>query len=59
MELPEKLNAVTLKGRSAEDYNDFGDERTTLQEMILHSLNGKITNPAHSVTFIGMDFPKK
>lgn len=52
MKLPKKVKAVSLKGRSADDFNDFGDEHVIPEEVVLDTRDGKVMIPAHSVTFI-------
>ncbi len=47
-----KVKAITLRGRCATDYNDFGDEHVVPEEVTLNVKDGRATIPAHSVTFI-------
>jgi len=52
LKLPKTVKAVTLKGRSANDYNDFGDEHIKPENISLTVKEGKVSVPAHSITFI-------
>ena len=49
---PRQVKAYVLNGRSADDYNDRGDEHVTPTEHTLKVKNSTVTIPAHSITFV-------
>ncbi len=49
---PRKINARVLEGRSADDYNDIGDEHVKPVDTVLSVKDGTVAIPAHSVTFL-------
>ena len=52
---PRQVKAHVLNGRSADDYNDRGDEHITPTEHTLKVKNSTITIPAHSITFLTIE----
>ena len=49
---PKKVSARILSGKSADDYNDIGDEHVKPYDATLPIKDGIISVPAHSVTFL-------
>ena len=49
---PRQVKAHVLSGRSADDYNDRGDEHVTPAEHTFKVKNSTVTIPAHSITFV-------
>ena len=49
---PKKVSARILSGKSADDYNDIGDEHVKPYDTTLPIKDGTISIPAHSVTFL-------
>ena len=49
---PKKVSARILSGKSADDYNDIGDEHVKPYDAALPIKDGTISVPAHSVTFL-------
>ena len=52
LKAPRKVRARVLAGRSADDYNDIGDEHVRPVDMDLTVKDGAVAIPAHSVTFL-------
>jgi alpha-N-arabinofuranosidase len=49
---PKKVSAKVLSGRSADDFNDIGDEHVQPFGATLPVKDGTVSIPAHSVTFL-------
>lgn len=49
---PKQVKAWVLAGRSADDYNDRGDEHVRPELRTLKVRNGVVEIPAHSITFL-------
>jgi alpha-L-arabinofuranosidase len=52
---PKKLNGWVLSGRSADDYNDRGDEHVKPEQHTFRVSNGSVTIPPHTVAFITIE----
>ena len=52
---PRQVKAHVLNGRSADDYNDRGDEHITPAEHTFKVKNSTVTIPAHSITFLTIE----
>ena len=52
LKAPRKVHARVLAGRSADDYNDIGDEHVRPVDVDLPVKDGAVAIPAHSVTFL-------
>ena len=52
---PKKLNGWVLSGRSADDYNDRGDEHVKPEQHTFRVSNGSVTIPPHTVAFITVE----
>ena len=50
--MPDQVKATVLSGNSPDDYNDRGRENVIPQERILKVHDGKVSIPAHSLTFV-------
>lgn len=50
--MPDHVKATVLSGNSPDDYNDRGRENVIPQERILKVHDGKVSIPAHSLTFV-------
>ena len=48
----EQVKATVLSGNSPDDYNDRGRENVIPQQRILKVHDGKVSIPAHSLTFV-------
>ena len=52
LKAPKKVKSRILEGRSADDYNDIGDEHIKPCDTSLPVKDGTVVIPAHSVTFL-------
>lgn len=55
MRQPKEVSAWVLAGRSADDYNDRGDEHVRPEQRKLKVKNSTVSIPAHSLTFITVE----